>query len=134
MPTDRVEERERQPDRATALRIVERGRRVRAERGGRLPAGWIRTHAEILGVADSTLLRLLRDGVAPSRPSRRAWRWEDKDDRAIFYRATGQVDFARQLMLKKTPGRALPTIRTMQRAAQLDFSPAEIAQARLGAC
>lgn len=132
MPTDRVQERERQPDRATALRIVERGRRVRAERGGRLPAGWIRTHAEILGVADSTLLRLLRDGVAPSRPSRRAWRWEDKDDRAIFYRATGQVDFARQLMLKKTPGRALPTLRTMQRAVQLDFSPAEIARARVG--
>jgi putative transposase len=119
-------------DRASLRRIVERGRRIRSGSGARLPAGWVREHAESAGVADSTLLRMLKDGVPRDRPARARWKWEEPDDRAAFYRAAGQVGFARSLMERENPGRELPTLRTMQRAVRRDFQPDEIALAREG--
>lgn len=117
-------------DRATVEFAVERMRAAQAAHANRLPPGWLHEISEALGVSRSTLQRYVQHGV-PDAIDRQRWCWNDQA-RAAYYRAAGDVTYARALLASEAHDEPLPTVRTMQRARDLDFTPDERALAERG--
>ncbi|WP_026912019.1 DDE-type integrase/transposase/recombinase [Patulibacter minatonensis] len=117
-------------DRATIEFAVDRMRAARHAHAGTVPRGWLNEIGAALGVPRSTLQRYVAQGV-PAAADRSRWRWEGTA-RAAYYRAAGDVTYARELLSTEHPDEVLPSVRTMQRTRDLDFTADERALAEKG--
>jgi putative transposase len=111
---------------------VQRLHDAREAAGGRLPAGWLDEMAASCDIGRSTLLRYLADGVPAPHRRRSGWSW-GPEARAAYYRAAGDVTFARRLLVEERGAGSVPSLPTMYRTAERDFAPDERARARHGA-
>lgn len=109
--------------------------RLRAEQAdapsGRLAAGLVAQHAELVGVSRATMYRYLNNGM-PSTDRRQGWTWGLRERPALQV-AGGNVVEARRL-LEEDPDydRSLPGIRWMQFCARRDLPADELAFYALG--
>lgn len=117
-------------DRATIEFAVQRMRAAQNAHGGTMPPGWLDEIGQAMGVARSTLQRYVAEGV-PADRDRPRWSWVGPA-RAAYYRAAGDVTYARTLLASEDRDLPLPSVRTMQRARDLDFTPDERALAERG--
>lgn len=116
---------------ATIAFTIERLRTLREANGGRLPHGEADQARRDLGIGASTLRRYLADAPPQPRATRSRWEWSDVA-RVAFYRAAGDVSYARQILLEEEGAHAVASLPTMYRALYRDLRPDEIALARAG--
>ncbi|MBF6621663.1 MAG: transposase, partial [Patulibacter sp.] len=119
------------PDEATVRLLVDRLRAARQSNGGRLPHGWIDEICDSTGLGRSTLLRYLAQGAPRPAGDRRRWRWDDTTI-PFYFRAAGDVTFARRLIADELGEHLVPSVKTMYRAAQRDLTEADRALAQRG--